>query len=120
MQQLPLTIKHVCIIAITVLVSLVVSGCAASDGAYGSGSARSAGGSKVLACKSGDTQISSSTQCLQDSAACYELANGQWCTGERGNTCPAGSDQIPAGQPCPNGTRCIQFGESLNCAIQVR
>jgi len=119
MQQLAQTILRLGIITTSLLVTLSVVSCATSDGGYGSGTTRNAG-SKVLACKSGDTLVSSSTQCLQDSAACYELSNGKWCTGERGNTCPAGSQQIPDGAQCPNGTRCIQFGEGLNCAIQVR
>ncbi len=119
MQQRVKTIKQRCIIGILMLGTLGIASCATSDGGYGSASTRAAG-SKIVACKSGDTQVSSSTQCLQDSAACYELANGGWCTGERGNTCPAGSVQIPDGGQCPNGTRCIEFGEGLQCAIQVR
>jgi len=85
MQQLAHTIIRPCIIGIMLLTTVIVAGCATSDGGYSSASTRGSG-SKVVACKSGDTQISASSQCLQDSAACYELANGQWCTGERGNT----------------------------------
>jgi len=119
MRQLDQFINHQYIIGIMVLVTLSIAGCATSDSGYSTGSTRGAS-SKVTVCKSGDTLVSSSTQCLQDSAACYELANGQWCTGERGNTCPAGSVKIPDGGQCPNGTRCIEFGEGLQCAIQVR
>ncbi len=119
MRKLAHTIKRRGIIGIMMLISLGIAGCATSDGAYNAGSVRNAG-SKVSVCKSGDTLVNSSTQCLQDSAACYELTNGKWCTGERGNTCPAGSAQIPDGGQCPNGTRCIDFGEGLKCAIQVR
>lgn len=75
-------------------------------------------GSKVQACRSGDQLVDSPRQCLQDGAACYELANGKFCTGERGNVCPTGSVEIPAGTACPRGTRCIQYGENLSCAIQ--
>ncbi len=104
-----------------VFITVVLASCASAggDGGY-SGAAARAGGGKIQACKSGDQLISSSNQCLQDGAACYELSNGKWCTGERGNTCPAGSAEIPAGAACPRGTRCIQFGEGLNCAIQIR
>lgn len=119
MCQLAQHVNNQCIIGIMMLVILSIAGCATSDGGYNTGSTRAAN-SKVTVCKSGDTQVSSSTQCLQDSAACYELANGKWCTGERGNTCPAGSVKIPDGGQCPNGTRCIAFGEGLQCAIQVR
>jgi len=119
MRQLAQSITRPGIIGIMMLITLSVTSCATSDAGYGSGATRGALG-KVTVCKSGDTLVSSSAQCLQDSAACYELADGKWCTGERGNTCPAGSAQIPAGEQCPNGTRCIEFGESLNCAIQVR
>jgi len=101
------------------LFTLHTAGCATTGGGFGDGAARNAS-SKVQVCKSGDEMVNSSTQCLQDAAACYELSNGKWCTGERGNTCPAGSSQIPEGTACPNGTRCIQFGEGLNCAIEIR
>ena len=72
---------------------------------------------KILACKSGDTQIDSASQCLQDDAACYQKADGAWCTGPRGNVCPAGSSKIPAGTECPAGARCFLVGEGLNCGI---
>ncbi|NND89512.1 MAG: hypothetical protein HKN42_01510 [Granulosicoccus sp.] len=80
-------------------------------------SGKAAGSSRISECKSTDTQIDSSSQCLQDDAACYELRNGKWCTGERGNICPAGSVALPAGQPCPPGNRCFRVGESLECTI---
>jgi len=119
MQQHALTINRSGKLGIMMLITLAIASCATSDGGYGSGATRSAG-SKITVCKSGDTLVNSSAQCLQDSAACYELADGKWCTGERGNMCPAGSVKVPDGQQCPNGTRCIAFGESLTCAIQVR
>jgi len=72
---------------------------------------------KILACKATDRQISSSSQCLQDDAACYQISNGQWCTGERGNVCPSGSTPIAAGTTCPDGARCFRFSESLECKI---
>ena len=106
---------------IAVLLGIVaISGCAGTDSGGSYGVDQRTGGSKIQVCKRGDELIQSSRQCLQDDAACYELSNGQWCTGERGNTCPAGSSEIPVGAACPRGTRCIAFGESLNCAIQIR
>ncbi len=72
---------------------------------------------KILACKSGDTPIASNSQCLQDDAACYQKSDGGWCTGPRGNVCPAGSVEIPAGQQCPAGTRCFTASGSLTCGI---
>lgn len=115
MRKLAQTIERQGIIGIMMLIAISIASCATSDGGFNSGAVRN-----VTVCKSGDTLVSSSTQCLQDSAACYELANGKWCTGERGNTCPAGSVQIPDGGQCPNGTRCIEFGEGLKCAIEIR
>lgn len=72
---------------------------------------------KILACKSGDTQIDGASQCLQDDAACYQKSDGAWCTGPRGNVCPAGSTKIPEGTECPAGTRCFPISESLTCGI---
>ncbi len=75
---------------------------------------------RIEICKAGDQKISSQGQCLQDDAACYQLANGKWCTGERGNQCPAGSTLIIAGTACPSGTRCFKVGESLLCGVNYR
>lgn len=100
--------------------TILLSACASSGSSINDGlaGARQAGnGGHASICKSGDTQVDSSGQCLQDDAACYELNNGKWCTGERGNTCPAGSSALPAGIPCAPGKRCFHVGESLECTI---
>lgn len=73
--------------------------------------------SKIQICKAGDEMVASSNQCIQDDAACYQISNGQWCTGPRGNVCPAGSTELAIGVACPTGSRCIRFGESLTCKI---
>lgn len=73
--------------------------------------------SKIQICKAGDELVASSNQCIQDDAACYQISNGQWCTGPRGNVCPAGSTELAIGVACPAGSRCIRFGESLTCKI---
>ena len=85
----------------------------------GGGDARPERGARVQQCKAGDERVASESSCLQDDAACYELASGDWCTGERGNSCPAGSDALPAGAACPPGARCFRIGESLECAIPL-
>jgi len=113
------TATRLCILSAMVLIMASVVGCATDDG-YGAGSARSPAGGKIQACRAGDQMVNSPQQCLQDSAACYQISNGNYCTGERGNTCPAGSSQIADAAACPRGTRCIQFGEGLHCAIQIR
>ncbi|MBX2835871.1 MAG: hypothetical protein KTR35_03380 [Gammaproteobacteria bacterium] len=95
---------------------LLLGGCAASGG-NSIGSERSGAAGKVQACRTGDTMVSSSNQCLSDDAACYQIANGSWCTGERGNTCPTGSVAVPAGSVCPSNARCFNYGESLTCAV---
>lgn len=92
------------------------AGCASSGGTSIAG-ANASSGSRVTLCKRGDTQVGSRNQCLQDAAACYELSNGKWCTGERGNTCPAGSTALATGALCPIGKRCIRVGETLECTI---
>ncbi len=73
--------------------------------------------SKIQICKAGDEMVASSNQCIQDDAACYQISNGQWCTGPRGNVCPAGSTELALGVACPVGSRCIRFSESLTCRI---
>lgn len=100
-----------------IVVSVVVSACASSGGTSDFGGGVSGNSSRVSICKAGDQQVQSSSQCLQDDAACYQLSNNQWCTGERGNICPAGSSELPAGMSCPRGKRCFNVGESLRCTI---
>lgn len=106
-------------IAMCIATALVtLAGCASSsDGLRNVGSAIGSKSGRVSVCKSGDTQVKSANQCLQDDAACYEINNGNWCTGERGNSCPAGSEALTAGTPCPQGKRCFRVGESLECTI---
>jgi len=105
-------------LAAMLLISVLAS--CASTGSTDSSGVVQTSAAKVLACKSGDTMVDSSRQCLQDDAACYQISSGKWCTGERGNVCPAGSVEIPSGSACPRGTRCIPFGESLTCGIPYK
>lgn len=95
----------------------LLSSCASNADLPAAGKGTSGNGSRVSVCKSTDTLIDSSEQCLMDDAACYQLSNGKWCTGERGNVCPAGSVALPEGSACPSGARCFRVGESLQCAI---
>ena len=103
---------------LVIAAALFVAGCASSAG--GSGASRGDAGNspdRILACKSTDRQVDSQTQCLLDDAACYQISNGQWCTGERGSVCPAGSVALATGEACPAGSRCFRVGESLECRI---
>ena len=98
---------------------VLIGGCAGGGGLApdgGAGTARSNAG-RVLQCKAGDTRVATEASCLQDDAACYALDDGGFCTGPRGNTCPAGSTAVPAGAACPPGARCFEIGESLTCTI---
>lgn len=99
--------------------TLILSACASSGGTLNDVTGTQAGrqDSRVSICKSGDTEVDSSQQCLQDDAACYPLSTGKWCTGERGTTCPAGSSPLPAQSACPPGNRCIRISESLECMV---
>ncbi len=106
--------KHLHSRLFIVLLTAMVSACASSVGGIPS---PTDGASRITACKSGDTQIASRSQCLIDDAACYQLSNGGWCTGERGNSCPSGSNPLPAGGACPAGARCFALAESLSCYI---
>jgi len=92
----------------------LLAGCA-SDGAGGRLQPGGADTVRAENCKSGDERIADSNACLMDDAACYQLANGGWCTGPRGNTCPTGSSALAAGQPCPPGAVCFRMSESLEC-----
>ena len=97
----------------------VISACASGgDGRAGGAVAGvSPAADRILACKSTDTLVETQDQCLLDEAACYQIKSGQWCTGPRGNVCPAGSQALAAGSACPPGARCIRIGESLECRI---
>ena len=114
--------QNFCLVLLLSLPSVaLLSGCASSGDTFGGATygnnQGSAGGNRIESCKTTDRLIDSSTQCLQDDAACYQLSNGQWCTGERGSVCPAGSVAVPAGQSCAIGRRCFQVSESLICTI---
>jgi len=109
--------------AVTVIAALLlISACASSGNSVPSGTSVAGAGigtdsSRAAQCKATDTLIQSRQQCLQDDAACYQLSNGQWCTGERGSICPSGSTNVEPGRPCPAGSRCFTVSESLQCAI---
>lgn len=98
---------------------LGLAGCGATMD--GSDSSDVSGGAAIApeatACLEGDSVVSSSAQCLQDDAACYPIADGNWCTGPRAISCPMGSNPLPAELPCPEGARCFAQSESLQCVI---
>ncbi|MBX2824266.1 MAG: hypothetical protein KTR33_06020 [Gammaproteobacteria bacterium] len=99
------------------LLVLLLAGCAAggnNPNTRGDGSLVG----RIQACRGGDTPVASASACLADDAACYQLANGSWCTGPRSDRCPAGSTELPAGSPCPPGARCFAHSESKSCAIR--
>ena len=92
-------------------------GCNATSGGSASLVSESRPAVEATACLSGDSSVADSSQCLQDDAACYEVADGSWCTGSRATNCPLGSDPLPAELPCPEGARCFAQSESLQCVI---
>jgi len=112
-----LMLTRLCTAAAMILMTITLASCATSDAGF---SPTERVGSKVQVCRSGDQLVNASSQCLQDGAACYQLDNGKWCTGARGNICPAGSVELPTGAACPRGARCIKYAENLSCAIQFR
>lgn len=93
---------------------IVLAGCA-SEG--GGGGPAVGGGTRAEFCKSGDTPVASASQCLQDDAACYQITDNSWCTGERGLSCPTGSNQLPAGSACPRGARCFNVSDTTSCIV---
>jgi len=101
---------------VALLMALGLAGCAggaSNPNRQGDGSLAG----RVQACRSGDTPVASASACLADDAACYQIANGGWCTGERTASCPTGSSELAAGSPCPPGARCFEQSESKRCAI---
>ena len=106
-------LRLVLIAAIAMLLNSCASG-GSEGGIYGRSTV---GASRIQACRSGDQSINSSSACLPGDAACYQVSNGSWCTGERGNTCPTGSTALAAGESCPNGARCFSASTNLTCAI---
>jgi len=102
-------------LAMIVASVMLLESCAGSDG--GSYGRSSIGASRIQDCRTGDQSVSSSSSCLTGDAACYQVTDGSWCTGERGNTCPTGSFALAAGESCPNGARCFATSTNLTCAI---
>lgn len=109
--------KRLISVLVVVAVCLLISSCTSGSGLPSDSSRIGADNGRIAACKATDQIVDSSNQCLQDDAACYQISNGQWCTGERGNICPAGSSALSAGASCPPGKRCFSVGESLECTI---
>jgi len=105
-----MTIKN---LIMSSLLALTLIGCANDGG----GGAEIGGGTRAQFCKSGDTPIATANQCLQDDAACYQLTDNSWCTGERGLSCPTGSNALPAGTACPRGARCFDVSDSMRCVV---
>jgi len=116
-NQLFILLKKIAV-GISVTTMVLTIGACASPGNVGTAAAGSVNSAdRILACKSTDRLVESREQCLLDDAACYQISGGKWCTGPRGNVCPAGSVPLPAGAQCPPGSRCFTVGESLNCRI---
>lgn len=118
MSKSPLAWRASVLKPAVLLISISVAGCTASP--HRPAGTNTDRASRIASCKPGDTPVAAENQCLQDDAACYQIANGDWCTGTRGNTCPAGSKAIAAGTACPAGMRCFYVGESLTCGISFQ
>ncbi len=116
-QHRPANQNRVCwrLLVMSVVLLSLVSACASSPG--GNSQRATIGSSPIQACRATDTAISSSAQCLSGDAACYQLANGSWCTGTRDNVCPSGSSVLTTGTACPKGARCFAVSQNLTCAI---
>ena len=96
---------------------LTIGACASSGNVGEDNAGRVNQADRILACKNTDRLVDNQNQCLQDDAACYQIKSGQWCTGPRGNICPAGSVPLTTGSECPLGSRCFRVSESLECRI---
>lgn len=99
---------------LALLLTALMTGCATGGVEQSSGGVPR-GAARAADCKAGDTRVASEAACLVDDAACYQLASGDWCTGPRGNVCPAGSSALPLEQACPTGSVCFSMSESLVC-----
>lgn len=105
---------------VLMLLLALASSCASTgDGDSTSSGTRGGGFSSVQACKASDLAIKTSASCLSGDAACYQIADGSWCTGERGSLCPTGSTALTAGQTCPRGSRCFSISNELSCVISL-
>lgn|GEM_PF-946461 len=111
--------RHRLVSSLATVLLLALGGCAAATGPTGPTAVGSGSAARIQQCKAGDTPVPSESGCLQDDAACYALADGSFCTGERGSTCPAGSSAVPDGAACPSGGRCFRISESLECQVTV-
>ena len=100
-----------------VVLALGLTGCNATTGGSSALAEDFSSKAEATMCMAGDTSVADSSQCLQDDAACYPIADGSWCTGVRTTNCPMGSDPLPAELPCPEGARCFAQSESLQCVI---
>lgn len=107
------------IVTLLLVSTFLIYGCASSGtGNGGFANAEVSQSARITVCRTGDREVAGASQCLADDAACYQIANGNYCTGPRGNVCPTGSVAVPNGTPCPEGVRCFKPSESLYCAIQ--
>ncbi len=104
-------------VLVALTICLLITSCTSGSGLSQASNGSRADNGRITACRATDQLVDSSNQCLQDDAACYQLSNGNWCTGERGNVCPAGASALSAGASCPPGKRCFSVGESLQCTI---
>jgi len=116
-----MTLLNTFLLAGILISSLLLGGCASSGDSEIPSNANervpTSGSGRVAMCRATDTRVESSSQCLQDDAACYQTFDGGWCTGDRTAQCPAGSQALAAGATCPTGKRCFQYSESLECFI---
>lgn len=96
---------------------IVLAGCASGNPAPGTTTGTGDRASRADSCRVGDREIGSEAACLQDDAACYQIADGGWCTGPREPACPAGSTALSGGGACPAGARCFQMSDSLQCLV---
>ncbi len=119
-----ITFRQVRNSALAVLIGLSFAGC--SSTAFDTSSTESAarqavaGSTDAIACQGSDTQVKSQSQCLQDDAACYELPNGNWCTGPRALSCPNGSEALNVGEACPSGSKCFEYSAGLQCMMRYK
>jgi hypothetical protein len=68
----------------------------------------------------GGGMVATSGQCIVDDGFCYQLSNGQYCTGSAAPQCPPGTDVIPI-TSCPeNAYWCWPQGLAFACTLPTR
>lgn len=67
-------------------------------------------------CLNGDRETPDLAQCSSmESATCYQLDTGAWCSGPGTQLCPLNPELMPLQGDCPPGVDCWIYSPNLRC-----